>query len=132
MAGAPLNLVSWSTVGPPLTKIRPWCPSDSQDTSDCGPPERSGVRGAGVSGFISLLTVAKVLFMVRIANLTTTPLSSAIVRATSSKHHDGRPKHGAAQSDRVADQENGPVCGSAGRSRRRVNSTTNDSAAVSG
>jgi hypothetical protein len=79
-----LNAVSWSTVGPPLMNIRPWCPSDSQVTSDCGPPDRSDVRGAAVSGVISSLTVAKVLFMVCIANFTTTPLSIAVVSTTSS------------------------------------------------
>ena len=63
-------------------KIRPWCPNDSHDTKDCGPPERSVVFGAAVSGSNSLFTEAKVLFMVRIANFTTTPLSNAMLSAT--------------------------------------------------
>ena len=78
MAGAPLNSVSCATVGPLPTKSRPWCPSESQDTSEPGPPERSVLVGAGWSGSISSLTVAKVLFITLIAPRTTTPFRMAI------------------------------------------------------
>jgi len=77
-----LNSESCCTVGPAATKIRPWCPSDSHDTSDPGPPERSGLVGAAKSGSVSSLTASKVLLIVVIANRTTIPLSSAIVNAS--------------------------------------------------
>ena len=111
--------------------MRPWCPSDSQDTSDCGPPDRSGVRGAAVSGFISSLTVAKVLFIVRIANFTTTPLSKAMLSTSSSD-------------TTITAETRGGAKRSSRKSRkwisRRIswpasttpNSTNSDSAAVSG
>lgn len=82
MAGRPSNALSSATDGPPEMKMRPWWPSDSQLTSDSGPPERRTVSGAALSGSVSSLTAANVLLIVLIANRTTTPLSSAIVSAS--------------------------------------------------
>ena len=78
-------------------KMRPWWPRDSHDTSDWGPPERDGVFGRAVSGLISSLTDANVLFMVRIADLSTTPLRTVMVRTVS------------ATTTMVADRRNGAM-----------------------
>ena len=91
--------------------MRPWWPSDSHDTSDCGPPDRSGVFGGAVSGLISLLAEAKVLFMVRIANLSTTPLSRVIVSTTSSDHDDGRREAKRRDPIELSHQETDQPCG---------------------
>ncbi len=79
-----MNSVRSWTDGPPEMKILPWWPSDSQLTSDCGPPERRSDVGAAKSGSVSSLTAANVLLIVLIATRTTTPLSSATVNANNS------------------------------------------------
>ena len=131
MAGAPLNLVSSSTVGPLSTKMRPSRPSESHDTSDCGPPDRNGVFGAAVSGLISLLAEAKVLFMVRIANLSTTPLRSVIVSTVSrtttmvADRRNGAMRSTSPTRKRTSQRMNWPIS-------TKVNSTTSDSPAATG
>ena len=82
VAGALLNSESCATVGPLPTKMRPWWPSEDQDTCEPGPPDRSAEVGAGCFGSNSSLTFENVLFITLIAPRTTTPLRTAMKTAS--------------------------------------------------
>ena len=78
-----------------------------------------------------MLTASKVLFMVRIANFTTTPLSNAIVSATSRNTTTTAETRGGAtrSSWRIEETDQPPMSCPISTT---ANSTINDSAAASG
>ena len=82
VAGALLNSVSWATVGPLPTKMRPWWPIEDHDTCEPGPPERSADVGAGCRGSSSLLTFENVLFSRLMVPRMITPLRTAMKTAS--------------------------------------------------
>jgi hypothetical protein len=59
LAAEPVNAAISSAEGPVPLMVRPWRPSDSQDTSDPGPPERSPLVGGWTPSAVVVLRTEK-------------------------------------------------------------------------
>ena len=82
MASDPLHSAISAADGPVPAMVRPWRPSDSHDTSDPGPPDRSPLVGWVTPSAVVVLRTEK-LRSARVASpFSSRPLATSQVRVT--------------------------------------------------
>ena len=69
-------------VGPVPAMVRPWRPSDAQDTSDPGPPDRRALTGASTPSAVVVLRTEKLRSARPARPLSSRPLATSQVPAT--------------------------------------------------
>ena len=81
-ADEPVNAAISAADGPVPVMVRPWRPSDSHDTNDPGPPDRSGLVGCSTPSAVVVLRTEKLRSARAASPFSSRPLTTSQVTTT--------------------------------------------------